>query len=257
MMPPVLAGLLWLLDRWQQWRVGSSLPHWPMRFGWLIALCYLGALTHSLLDLQNVYAVELFSPLSDRWFHTDGLFIISPWLLVICGLGVAIARRRWNTGAHCAGRPALAAIAATIVFVLINIGISRQAYAAVEADAPYARPDRIFASPEPIAFWRRDIVWRQQGAITHGRYDPLRHPTGLVEFSAAQPDYMNDPRVRRAAQSLDRRLQSFLAWSQMPMAQVVQNGGVVKVTFRDARFDAPSLRDRFTVSVSYPVKIRQ
>jgi inner membrane protein len=104
-LPPVLAILLWLLDRWQarRGRLADDSP--PMRFGWLLALCWIGALTHPLLDLQNVYAIQLLSPASERWFHTDGLFIISPWLLAMLGLGIWRARRGGS------GRPAMLALA--------------------------------------------------------------------------------------------------------------------------------------------------
>jgi inner membrane protein len=108
-LPPVLAILLWLLDRWQARRGRLADDGPPMRFGWLLALCWIGALTHPLLDLQNVYAIQLLSPASERWFHTDGLFIISPWLLAMLGLGIwrargpeTAARRCWRwRGARC------------------------------------------------------------------------------------------------------------------------------------------------------------
>lgn len=62
LMPPLLAGLLWLLDYWQVRRGKITESPVPMHAGWLMALCYLGALTHPLLDLQNTYAVQLMSP---------------------------------------------------------------------------------------------------------------------------------------------------------------------------------------------------
>ena len=66
LMPPLLAGLLWLLDRWQVRRGAAFGSGLPMRFGWLVALSYIGAISHPLLDLQTTYAVQLFSPFSDR-----------------------------------------------------------------------------------------------------------------------------------------------------------------------------------------------
>lgn len=141
LMPPLLAGLLWLLDRWQLQRGGIAADALPMRFGWLVALSYLAALTHPLLDLQNVYAVQLFSPMSEQWFHTDGLFIVSPWLLAMLGLGIWLARR-WRKGA-----PALLALMASVAFIGGNIGISALASDVLLTSEPYAVPDRIFASP--------------------------------------------------------------------------------------------------------------
>ena len=47
-----------------------------MHFGWLLALSYLGAFTHPLLDWQTTYSVQLLSPFSNAWYHSDSLFII-------------------------------------------------------------------------------------------------------------------------------------------------------------------------------------
>ncbi|MFM6832161.1 MAG: metal-dependent hydrolase [Novosphingobium sp.] len=118
LLPPVLAGLLWLLDRWQVQggRIATDAP--PMRFGWLLVICWLGAITHPLLDLQNTYAVQLLSPFSERWFHTDGLFIVSPWLLAFLGLGI------WRARSGTMGRPAIIALTACAAFIALNIGIS-------------------------------------------------------------------------------------------------------------------------------------
>src|SRR5215211_9259346 len=63
LMPPVLAGLLWLLDWWQRSRSMHFASGLPMRFGWLLALSYLGTLTHPFLDMLTTYSVQLFSPL--------------------------------------------------------------------------------------------------------------------------------------------------------------------------------------------------
>jgi inner membrane protein len=75
-MPPILAGLLWLLDRWQVGRGKGFKSGLTMHFGWLLALSYIGAATHPLLDMLTTYSVQLLSPFSSRWYHADGLFII-------------------------------------------------------------------------------------------------------------------------------------------------------------------------------------
>src|SRR5687767_8695946 len=68
LLPPFLAGLLWLLDRWQASRGAEFRSGLPMRFGWLVLLAYIGTISHPLLDWQNTYAVQMFSPLSNLWF---------------------------------------------------------------------------------------------------------------------------------------------------------------------------------------------
>ncbi|HQS96441.1 MAG: metal-dependent hydrolase [Novosphingobium sp. 16-62-11] len=247
LMPPLLAGLLWLLDRWQdrQGRIaGDALP---MRFGWLMALCYLGALTHPLLDLQNVYAVQLMSPLSDRWFHTDGLFIVSPWLLVFLGLGIWRARRKVR------GWPAVAALAATLGFVLLNIGVSYLAGKALRMSAPYPVPDRVFASPGPVLFWQREVIWRQDGAIRRAHYSPLKRVFALEHGAAVLIDNMADPLVQRAIGS-SAEVRDFLDWSQLPFALIKQTGCKAQVTIGDARFTGPEARGGFTVSAMVPLQ---
>nr|WP_183612901.1 metal-dependent hydrolase [Novosphingobium hassiacum] len=246
LLPPVLALLLWALDRWQgqRGRIVADAP--PMHVGWLLTLAYLGAITHPLLDLQNVYAVQLMSPLSERWFHSDGLFIISPWLLAMLGVGIWRSRRRRS------GTAAIVALAACVVFIISNVGISALAWAAPSNDAPYAAPDRIFASPEAIAFWRRDVFWRQDEAITRGRFDPLVSLTRLVRYGHATPDNMNDPLVQRARND-NANVRDFLAWAQMPMARVVRKGCEATVTIGDARYSDPAVAGSFTTEAHLTV----
>jgi len=251
LMPPLLAGLLYLLDRWQvrQGKVFKS--GLAMRFGWLLGLCYLGALTHPLLDLQNVYAIQLLSPMSARWFHSDGLFIISPWLLAMLGTGLWLSRRRVRHGSRSPGRPAAAALAGVLGFIMLNIGISALAWDAPRKSPAHVRPDRIFASPEPLLFWRRDVIWRQDGQVVQGRYDPFRSLGSLAAQGEPVQDHMADPVVRRAAVA-SGEVVKFLAWSQIPVARIEVRGCSATVTFGDARFSGPAVSRNFNTSATVP-----
>lgn len=245
LLPPVLAGLLWLLDRWQVQRGRIAPGAEPMHFGWLLVLCWLGALTHPLLDLQNTYAVQLLSPFSEGWFHTDGLFIVSPWLLAFLGLGI------WRSRVGRRARPAILALTACVAFIAVNIGISALAWKAPEREIPYVRPDRIFAAPDALLFWRRDVVWRNDGMITHARFDPVESVTRVTDRSEPVADNMALPVVQRAVQAT-WDVQDFLAWSQLPVATTRRSGCDVTVTFGDARFSGPAMTRNFSTSVRLP-----
>ena len=247
LMPPLLAGLLWLLDRWQIGRGAVFRSGLPMHLGWLVALSYFGALTHPLLDLQNTYAVQLLSPASTAWFHTDGLFIVSPWLLAILGVGIWLARRRQR------GAPAIMALAGAAVFIVINIAVSMFAGQAVASQPNGKRADRIFASPQPLLFWRRDMIWRQDGTMYFSRYDPLSDRAHLARVDNAVADRMDEPEVRRAATATPE-VRKFLAWSQMPVARVERQGCTSTVTFGDARYSGPALSRNFKVFVTIPAQ---
>lgn len=246
-LPPVLAVLLWLLDRWQAARGRIASDAGPMHFGWLVALCFLGAITHPLLDLQNTYAVQLLAPASTRWFHADGLYIVSPWLLAMLGTGIALARRK----ARQSHRPAILALAATVLFITLNIGVSTLAWAAPAASPAHASPDRVFAAPEPLAFWRREVVWRQDGRIARGDFDPLHDPFALTGHDASQPDNMADPLAQRAALATPA-IVKFLAWAQMPVASIARHSCTATVTFSDARFTGPVMSRKFTIVTTVP-----
>jgi len=229
-MPPILAGLLWLLDRWHLRRGEPFKSGLEMHFGWLVALSYLGALTHPFLDLLTTYSVQLFSPFSSTWYHADGLFIIDVWIWLLLALAIGISKGRERHGKEWHRLPQVA-IALVLAYVGGNLLISQRAYAAVRIVDPQAQS--IFASPPPVAFWRRDLVWREDGCYRRSAYDPLSGGLGSVD--ACQPTNMNDPLVRGAIQR-DPRLQKFLKWSVLPQADVRRDRCNVTVAIGDARY---------------------
>src|SRR4029453_18563230 len=88
-LPVALAGVMWMVAR--RWRPdGAS----ALRFGWLVALSYLGVYSHVLLDVLNNYGVRLLAPVNWRWFYGDSVFIVDPWLWLVLGGGIWFARRR-------------------------------------------------------------------------------------------------------------------------------------------------------------------
>ncbi|MFL6758616.1 metal-dependent hydrolase [Sphingomonas sp.] len=229
-MPPILAGLLWLLDRWQVRRGAEFRSGLPMRVGWLVFLSYLGTLTHPFLDLLTTYSVQLFSPLSSAWYHSDTLFIIDVWIWLVLAIAIGISKRREREGREWRRIPQTA-IAIVLVYISANLAISQAAYAAVRSADPQAQS--IFASPPPVLSWRRDLVWRDGGNYCRAAYDPFGG--GFRAGGSCAPSNMQDPLVREAVRR-DARLQKFLKWSVLPQAEVSRGRCVVRVSIGDARY---------------------
>jgi len=229
-LPPFLAGLLWLLDRWQVGRSATFKSGLEMHFGWLVALAYIGAITHPLLDLQTTYSVQLLSPLTSGWYHADSLFIIDIWIWTLLAGSIAWSRwrekrsREWQ-------RPVQGAIAVVLVYVAFNIGLSQTATETVQRRIPTATA--IFASPPPVWFWRRSMSWREGRFVGRAEFEPFGR--GLSVIQPLQPDGMDDPIVRTAI-AQDRSLRQFLGWSILPVATIERGRCQAKVTIGDARY---------------------
>jgi inner membrane protein len=60
----------------------------------ILALCYIGCLTHPLLDWLNTYGVRLLMPFDARWFYGDALFIVDPWIWLVLGGALFVGSKR-------------------------------------------------------------------------------------------------------------------------------------------------------------------
>ncbi|MES2120583.1 MAG: metal-dependent hydrolase [Pseudomonadota bacterium] len=269
-MPFVAAGLIWLWDRLrrfksppldgegQGWGEGRShakrdthpLPTLPHRGGGiylpgLILACFLGTLSHPLLDWMNTYGIQLLAPLSGHWFHADTLFILDPWIWLMLILGLEMSWRAERLGRSWT-RPALWAFAAALGYIGINAAISLRAEAlARPLVARVSEPRIIVAGEVPLEFWKRRIVWRGDGVGGTGTYEPLKGLNRLALDSRVYPLNLDDPRLTAAARA-DTRVRGFLAWSWMPMVDI--RGGRALLT--DQRFydDARRIRtDAFRI----------
>ncbi|MDQ3479677.1 MAG: metal-dependent hydrolase [Pseudomonadota bacterium] len=231
-MPPLLASLLWLLDRWQISRGAAFRSGLPMHFAWLLGLSYLGALTHPLLDVLTTYSVQLLSPFSNLWFHSGGLFIIDIWLWLVLAIGIGVSKRREQTGRAWRRAPQ-AAIGVILAYIGLNLLIASQSKAAVRQWAGERPVEALFASPPPVAFWRRALVWREGDCYRRSSFDPLGGGRGAV--SDCQPTNMDHPLVREAIRR-DPRLRKFLKWSILPQAELARAACSARIAIGDARY---------------------
>lgn len=230
-MPPILAGLLWLFDRWQLRQGTLFKSGLSMHFGWLVGLSYIGAITHPLLDWQTSYAVQLFSPFSNRWYHAESLFIIDVWLWTALAFAIWLSRRRERAGGNWQ-RPARVALAGALAYIGLNQGLTAHAKRELEVRPPFPKVDSVFARMEPVRFWTRGLTYRTGGTIGYAYWSP---GSALVHVTKPFPDNMDDPRVRRAMFATEE-LVRFMRWSVMPVATIIQHRCRATIIFTDARF---------------------
>jgi inner membrane protein len=249
LMPPLLFALLLLLDRWQVRRGATFRSGLAMDPRWLLALSYIGTLTHPLLDLQTSYAVQLLSPFDTRWFHTETLFIIDVWIWSGLAFAVWLSRRRERRGGHWRS-PAIIGLIGVCLYIGANGGISMLGRRAVMAEMGL-KPDILIAGEEPALFWRRQMIWRQHGMIGGAVYDPLHSFNGLSDIKPMVPDHMGVPIVRQAMIA-NTGIIDFMRWSILPIARVEHGHCTDTVLFSDARFGEPVKGSRFLHVVTLP-----
>jgi inner membrane protein len=230
-MPPILAGLLLLLDKWHASRGKGFRSGLEMRPWRLLALCYIGAISHPLLDVLTTYSVQLLSPFSESWFHSDGLFIIDIWIWLLLAGSIFWSKIREKRGGNWR-LPAQAAVAIGLVYVAANVAVSARAWSQVRAWAGDRPVDSLFASPPPFYSWRRDLVWSEGDCYRRSHYDPF---AGLGPVTSCEPTGMDDPLVRRTLAARPD-LRKFLKWSILPQAHIRRSGCTASISIGDARY---------------------
>lgn len=224
---------------WHRWRPRADRP--PVRPTMILLLAAIGTISHPALDWVNSYGVRLLEPFSSRWFAGDTIFIIDLWLWIALILGVGFSRRRERSASD-GRRPAVAAFAAICAYIFANGMITGRAEAAAH-DALAERkitPTLVVANPMPIAFWSREMLWRDATVHGSGRFGLSE---GVRLDPKATPLHLDDPRLA-AARARDPAVRAFLFWSRMPM---VVEGEAGKAFLTDQRFSNGLVRGRFSV----------
>jgi inner membrane protein len=234
---PFLAAAIILL--WQRFK---SSKEGPIRLPGLLLVCFVGTLSHPILDFMNTYGVRLLDPLSQRWFYGDTLFIIDPWIWIMLIIGLEMSwraerlKQSWT-------RPALWSLGAVAGYIALNAAISLRAEALTRPlVARVATPTMVVAGEVPLEFWRRRMIWRGDGVGGMGSYnllEGLNHATLDPEIT---PLGLDDPRLAAAAKQ-DKRVRAFLFWSRMPI--VVEEKG--RAFLGDQRFTDGGSRRAFLI----------
>ena len=226
-MPFVAFAIVWI---WEKFRPGKE---GPIKAGGLLLACFLGALSHPLLDLMNTYGVRLLEPFSHRWFYGDTLFIMDPWIWLMLILGLEFSWRAERLGKDWR-RPAAYAFSAVLAYIGVNAAISARAVAESRPLVErIARPEMIVAGEVPLEFWKRRVMWRGDKLAGSADYDVFGDFAQLAPRMV--PLNLDDPRLAAAARK-DRDVCNFLFWSRMPL--VIDLDG--RAYLSDQRF--PALR---------------
>ena len=246
LLPIILWALMLAFDRWQERRGRRPAARAPIHKGWLLALAYIGCLSHPALDWLNNYGIRLLEPLSSQWFYGDSIFIIDLWIWIALGTSIWLSLRRERRTAPNWQRPAWIGFTAVCAYIFVNglITGAAERMASSALDASGRRGALVVASPPPLQFWKRDIFWR-----TDERYGTASFTPGIggdIDLTGKLIG-MDDPRLATWVKA-DPAARAFLFWSRMPVAQ--KDGDVILL--RDQRFMHPLAQDRFQVRLTAP-----
>ena len=251
LLPVILWAIMIGYDRWQAGRGTRPEKRLPVRGGWLLALACIGTLSHPALDWLNNYGIRLLEPFSSQWFYGDTLFIIDIWVWIALIFGVWLSRRREKAGLTDWRKPATAAFFAIFLYIVANGLLSSHAESEAKKlviaryDQTATMPDPlIVANAVPIAFWRREIAWRDAFEMGKGEYQLGR---GASINSKTYPHNMDSLSSTADAVAHDLDARDFLFWARMPFAEKDKAGNIV---IRDQRFDNRVVRNNFEVVVA-------
>lgn len=252
-LPLVLACAMLAFDRWQARRGKRPASRASVNFGWLVALAYIGILSHPLMDFLNTYGIRCLMPFSERWFYGDALFIIDVWLWSALGLGVWLSCRRERHAGVPYPRPAIIAITLVIGYTsamgFASAWVERYAALQVERQGLGA-PVTVVASPVPINPFRRDVVFSLGDRYGFGAFAWEPGPRLALDPELVSTN-MSDPLVGQAA-AHDVRIADFLYWSRLPFADVARGPNGIDVTVGDARYNRRPGEGRFIVQTTLP-----
>lgn len=235
-LPLVLTGIMVLIAR----RSRTQPEAVAIRPGWVFILALAGVLSHVALDLLNPYGLRILAPFNWQWFYGDALFIIDPWLWVLLGAGIWIARR--SHGRYPA-RQALTVMLLYIASMTMNARLARgmvlQEWRVEYGGAPAA----LMVGPVPINPFRKQVIIDDGLGYVTGTFDWLGGGVQLGPDIVPKND--DDPRVPRARE--DPRVRGFLVWSRFPFWTFEETADGTRVTVGDMRFGGQTPA-RFEVS---------
>ena len=224
LLPVICAVVMWSIGRRRTHAAGAP----AARFGWLLALSYVGVLTHVFLDFLNTYGVRLLSPVSGRWFYGDAVFIVDIWLWLILGVGTYLARR----GATRSARLALTAATVYIAGMLVSASLARSHVIDAWISRTGRPPDRLMVGPVAITPLRKTVIVDAGDHYVEGTFTWF--PARVSFEPEVTPKQADLPVVAVARRDPD--VAGILVWSRFPFWEIREIDGGTEVRVRDMRF---------------------
>lgn len=247
-LPLMLWGIMLWFDRWQARRGKRPDKRLPIHKGWLLALAYIGCLSHPLFDWFNSYGIRLLEPFSSQWFYGDTIFIIDIWLWAALIAGVWLSIRRERKGATAWRTPAIAGFVAICAYIFANGMITVRAEQ-IMAQAVERKhdliPTMVVANPVPVQFWKREMLWRDGTHFGQGTFSA----PGAVDVDNKVEVHQMDGAETKSMVKNDLDGSAYLFWSRMPVVRISDERGQRQLNISDQRFGNTMVSDRFTVSV--------
>jgi len=256
-LPFLLAGLMIWFDRWQTKRGKRPADRLPLHKGWLLALAYIGTLSHPALDWLNSYGVRVLEPFSSTWIAGDTIFIIDIWIWIALIAGFWISRRREKQGIANWQRPAWISFTAICAYIFANgaiTGVAESRTTQWLKSETSIEPELVVANPLPVMFWKRAMLWRS--AELYGGEDFDLFSSDMAKFrnqggNLGTPHMLNHPAVAKAGE-IDPEVKAYLFWSRMPVVTVEDKDDNYLVTLRDQRFMISGIGNQFVVQTTVP-----
>jgi inner membrane protein len=242
-LPVILTGIILFVVRLRR---RADIEVRPL---WLLALSYLGIISHVLLDLLNNYGVRLLMPFERRWFYGDSVFIIDPWLWLVLGAGIWLTRR---SGSPAPVRKSLALAAIYIAAMVISARAAREIVAGAWQSQHGSNPASLMVGPVPVNPFERTIIADAGDHYETGTFTWF--PVHVAFDRDIVPKNDRDPRVRAALDAPGVR--AFLVWSRFPFWTIEPGLNGTRVTVGDMRF-AGQNPVRFTQTIVVPAQTNE
>ena len=233
LLPIVLTGVMLAVAR----RLPARDADPPIRARDLLLLSYIGVITHVLMDLLNTYGVRLLMPFDGRWFYGDATFIIDPWLWLVLGAGVWLARRRRSP---MAAQRALMVALAYVLAMVVSARAARDVIIERWKEVDGRPPQALMVGPVPVTPLTRAVIIDAGNHYETGTFTWQPRSVRFDEAVVEKND--SDPRVAVARNAPNIR--AFLVWSRFPFFTLEPVPEGTRVTVGDMRFagQGPAVR---------------